>query len=397
MDDITRIDNETKDKTAGDAKGRTSLGRKSSVVGICVNLFLSASKFTAGILSGSISITGDAVNNLTDAASSVISLVSFKLSGKPADKKHPFGHARIEYIAASVVAFIILMVAIELIKSSFNKILNPTPVMFSILSVCVLAFSIGAKLWLSRFYTGTGKKLNSSVMRAAALDSLADVLTTSVVLISTVLSPLINVQLDGYMGVAVALFIMISGLRIVKDTVDSLLGKEPSDELIGRIEAYILKYEGVLRIHDLVVHDYGPERCFASVHVEVNAKDDILQSHDLIDNIERDISRDMGIHLVIHLDPIVTDDPFVRELYHMTKRVVADVDNILTIHDFRAVKGTTHCNLIFDIVVPHECRKNDEQIMEDVTIKIRENGGNLFPVIKLDRAYVSSQNHNIEK
>jgi len=371
---------------------RGKFGRKSSVVGIFVNVFLFAAKFAVGTIWSSISITGDAVNNLSDAGSSVISLISFKLSGKPADKRHPFGHARIEYFASSAVAFVILLVGIELIKTSVNKIFNPAPIEFSIVSVCVLVFSIGAKLWLSRFYTNTGKKIDSSVMHAAAADSLSDVMATSAVLVSTVVSPLINFQLDGYMGLAVALFIIISGMKIVKGTLDTLLGKEPSGELTHKIEATIKDYAGVIGMHDLVVHDYGPQRCFASVHVEVDANDNIMESHDLIDNIEREFLRELGIHLVIHLDPIVLDDPFVNEMYQMTAKVVSNVDDSLSIHDFRVVKGSTHSNLIFDIVIPHKCRKNDSQILEEITNKMGEKKESLYLVITLDRAYVPSHN-----
>jgi cation diffusion facilitator family transporter len=381
-------------KQAKPVKERGQYGKRSSIVGICTNILLFATKFTVGTLFNSISITGDAVNNLSDAGSSVISLISFRMSGKPADKKHPFGHARIEYIASSIVAFIILMVGVELIKSSVNKIINPAAIEFSIVSVCVLVFSIGAKLWLCGFYTRTGKKIDSSVMRAAAADSLSDVMATSAVLLSTIISPLIGFQLDGYMGVAVAVFIMVSGIGIVKGTMDSLLGKEPSEELIKSIEKCIKDHEGVIGIHDLMVHDYGPGRCFASVHVEVDAKDDIMESHDLIDDIERDFARDLGIHLVIHLDPIVTDDPFVNEMYRMTAGMVSEVDGSLTIHDFRVVKGTTHSNLIFDIVVPYECKKSDGRILEELNGKIGEREEGLYLVVTLDRAYIPSSNHN---
>jgi len=384
----------SKAKTAGD---RSQYGKTASITGIIVNALLFVAKFATGTLFNSISITGDAFNNLSDAGSSVISLVSFKLSEKPADKKHPFGHARLEYIAASVMAFIILIVGFELIKSSIDKILNPSPIEFSIISVCVLVFSIAAKLWLCRFYKLNGKKIDSSVMRAAAADSLSDALTTSAVLISTILSPLIRFQLDGYMGVAVAIFIMISGIKIIKETIDSLIGKEPSDELIGRIETYIKKYHGVIKIHDLVVHDYGPQRCFASVHVEVDAKDDILEGHDLIDRIEKDIAKELNIHLVIHLDPIVTDDPIVDELYSLTEQALLQVHEDLTMHDFRVVKGQTHSNLIFDIVVPHECKKNDSEIIDEITCNIKEKDESLYLVITLDRAYVSTFTHKASK
>lgn len=374
-------------------KVRERYGKLSSIIGIIINLFLSTIKFITGIVFNSISITGDAVNNLSDAGSSVISLVSFKLSGKPADQKHPFGHARIEYLASSIVAVIILFVGAELIKTSVNKIINPEPINFSIITVFVLIVSIGAKFWLNRMNTFMEKKIGSSMLKATAADSMSDVMATSAVLISSILSPIINFQLDSYMGIAVAVFIMFSGFKIMQEVLDSLLGKAPSDDLISMIEAYIRKYEGVIGIHDLVVHDYGPQRCFASVHVEVDANHNIMESHDLVDNIERDIAYDYKIHLVIHMDPIVTDDPIVYDLRQMTENTLYDIDESLTMHDFRVVKGSTHCNLIFDVVVPYQCSIADECICEEIKSKINEKDKNLYPVITLDRSYASFPNN----
>lgn len=367
---------------------REQYGKISSVTGVIVNIFLFIIKFSAGNWSHSIAITGDAFNNLSDAGSSVISLISFKLSGRPPDKEHPFGHARYEYIASSIVGFSILLIGWELIKTSFAKILHPTAVDFSIIAVLILIISIFAKLWLYRFNSSLGKRINSSVMRATAADSLSDVAATTAVLASTILSPLIGFQLDGYMGIAVAIFIIYSAIGILKDMLDSLLGRVPSGELIHTIVAFVKKYPGVIGIHDLVVHDYGPHRCFASVHVEVDARVDILESHDLIDNIEQDAASELGIPLVIHMDPIVKDDPYVNEMYKMTGQIIKEIDNSLSIHDFRVVKGKTHSNLIFDLTIPFDYEIEESRIVAKITRRIKAENPKLFPVITIDRPYI---------
>jgi len=379
-------------------KVREQYGKLVSIVGIVVNVFLFIIKFAVGTLFHSVSITGDAVNNLSDAGSNVISLVSFKMSNKPPDKDHPFGHARIEYIASSIVGFLILLIGWELIKTSFDKILHPSAIEFSMITVFILAFSILAKLWLYSLNKTLGIRINSSVMRATAADSLSDVAATAAVLASTIISPLINFQLDGYMGVAVAIFIMRSAINILKDMLDTLLGKMPSNELINMIVSYIRKYNGVMGIHDLVVHDYGPHRCFASVHVEVDSRVDVLESHDLIDNIERDISMDLDIPLVIHMDPVVMDDPFVNEMHQLTEQVIKKIDASLSMHDFRVVKGATHSNIIFDISVPFHYEKEESQLIEEITDGIKKTNMNLYPVINIDHSYVvysgNTEHHN---
>ncbi|MDD2211786.1 MAG: cation diffusion facilitator family transporter [Clostridia bacterium] len=369
-------------------KVREQYGKMSSIVGILVNVFLFMIKFTVGTLFHSVAVVADAVNNLSDAGSSVISLVSFKLSSKPADEKHPFGHERIEYIASSLVAVFILLLGVELLKTSFNKIFHPDKIEFSLVVVGVLLFSIAAKLWLYRFNIALGKLIDSSMLKATAVDSFSDVLATSSVLLATIFSPLLGFQLDGYVGIIVSVLIMISGINILKETLDSLLGQVPSGELVELIDSYVRKHDGVLGIHDLVVHNYGPRRYFASVHIEVDAKENILVSHDLIDNIERDIAQDLGIHLVIHLDPIITDDPFVNELRELTAEVVSGVDDSLSMHDFRVVKGVTHSNLIFDVVIPHQCKKSDSEVTTEITQKIKEKDKSLYTVITIDRFYI---------
>lgn len=366
----------------------TRYGHLSSLVGIIVNVFLFAIKFLVGRIFHSVAITADAVNNLSDAGSSIISYISFKISGRPADKEHPFGHERIEYLASSVVGILIIMLGFELLRTSFGKILQPDVISFSLVTVGVLVFSILAKFWLYKFNDGLGQRINSSLMRATAADSFSDVLATSSVLLSTLLSPLLNFQLDGYMGVAVSLLIMYSGVNILKEMWDTLLGQKPSEKLVQRLEEAINRYEGVLGIHDLVIHSYGPRRFFATVHVEVDARKDILASHDLIDNIEREVSKELDIHLVIHMDPLMQDDPAVNKLRAMTAEVVAEIDSSLSIHDFRVVKGVTHDNLIFDVVIPYQVTRKDQQIIQDITEKIKERENSLFPVITVDRSYV---------
>ncbi len=374
---------------------RKQYGNLSSIVGIVVNVLLFAVKFTVGTLSASVSIVGDAVNNLSDAGSSVISFISFKLSAKPADNDHPFGHARIEYIASSLVAVVILFIGFELIKTSVDKVLHPVSVSFGFFTVCILSISILAKLWLYQFNRKLAKQIHSTVIYATAADSLSDVLATSAVFISAIISRLSGVILDGYMGIAVSVLIMFSGIQILRETMNHILGQGPSEELIERIQSFILKYDGVIGIHDLVVHDYGPQQSFASVHVEVDANTDIMESHDLIDNIERDIALESGIHLVIHMDPIVTDDPFVNEMQKMTEEVVVSVDETLSIHDFRVVKGATHHNLIFDVTVPYDCKKSDKQVLDEVVQKIEGKHGNLYAVITIDRSFISAPNKRI--
>lgn len=367
---------------------RQQYGRLSSIVGIAVNLLLFAAKFTAGTLFGSIAVTGDAFNNLSDAASSVIALVSFRLSGKPADKGHPFGHARIEYVASAIVSILILLIGIELLRSSYDKILHPGPIEFSLLTLAVLIGSIVFKLWLYRFYHALGELNNSSMMLAGAADSLSDVLATSAVLVAMLLSPLIRFQLDGYIGAAVSLLIVYSGYGIFKSTLDRILGQGPTEETVQLIDDFIHRYEGVKGIHDLVVHDYGPYRSYASVHVEVDAAIDILVSHDVIDNIEHDCLRELGINIVIHLDPIIWDDPFVNQMHQLVGDILGKIDSNLTFHDFRVVRGQTHSNLIFDVTVPFECPLPMAELLEAIQSGLALADPRLRAVVQFDRSFV---------
>ena len=374
-----------------DPRTRERGGNAASIVGVFVNLVLFAGKFIAGVLSASIALQADAFNNLSDAGSSVISLLSFKLASRPADEEHPFGHARYEYLASMVVAVLILLLGYELIQSSIEKIISPGPIAFSWLSVGVLVASIGLKLYLYLFYTRVGRHIGSPVLEAASADSISDVLATSAVLLSTIISPLINFQLDGYIGVAVAVFIIITAIKIIIQALNDLLGGPASSETVNRIVSEVHKHEGVLGIHDLIVHDYGPGKCFATMHVEVSAEDDILKSHDMIDNIERELQRDLGIQAVIHMDPIVTNDPRVNELHDFARGVLKTIDPELTLHDVRVVMGSTHSNCIFDVLAPYDCRLTDEQLKSRIEHAFKQRDQRLFAVVTVDRTFVDYQ------
>ena len=339
-----------------------------------------------GSLSGSNPIHADAVNNLSDAVSSAIGLAGFRLAGKPADREHPFGHARMEYLAASAVAVAVLSVGLELLRTSYRKILEPTPVELRVFTVVVLVLSILAKLWLYLFNRGLGRQIGSVMLRAAAVDSLSDVVATFTVLLSALISPLIGFQLDGYMGGAVALFILWSGIKILRETVTRILGQGPTKERVAQIEAYIRAFEGVLDLHDLVVHDYGPGRSYASVHVEVDADVDILVSHDVVDTIERRMAEDLGIHLVIHLDPVVRNDPRIDQLRQFAEQRIAEVDPALSLHDFRVVWGRANKKLIFDVTAPYICAMSDIEIRDAILDRFSSKDHTVQPVIVIDRA-----------
>ncbi len=364
---------------------RQRCGKLGGVVGILVNLLLSGGKLAAGLLAGSVAITADAVNNLSDAGSSVISLVSFRLAARPADKEHPFGHARIEYVASMIVAGLILLLGVELLRSSVERIITPEETAFSWLTVGVLVFSILMKLWLYHFNITMGRRIGSQLMEATAADSLSDVLATGGVLLSTILSPLLGVPLDGWMGLVVAAFILRSGIGIIREALDKILGEAPTGELVREIEDYVRSYDGVVDCHDLVVHNYGPGRCFASVHAEVPASSDIMASHDVIDNIERDIFRDKNIHLVIHMDPVVVDDADVDRRREQVRQVLAGIGGELSFHDFRMVSGPTHTNMIFDVVAPFGFPLSDEQLCQRIQEGARALDPTLYTVVTVDR------------
>lgn len=370
---------------------REAYGKLAGIVGIISNIILFMIKFLVGVLFKSISVTADAVNNLSDAGSSIITLIGFKLSGKPADAKHPYGHARMEYITGLAVSFIIILLGVQLVQTSFDKVLHSEESVFSYLTIAVLIISILMKLWQGMFNKKVGKTIHSTALEATAADSINDVVATSAVLLSTVIAKWTGVNLDGYMGILVAVFILVSGVKMIGETINPLLGMAPDQEMVDQIYKKIMSYDTVLGIHDLVVHNYGPQRCFASVHVEVPASQDILVSHDIIDNIERDFAKDMDIHLVVHLDPIVTDDETTNLLRAQVKHIVKDISPDLSIHDFRAVIGVSHTNLIFDVCVPFSVKMSDAEITSLISQKVKEIDPTYYTVIVVDRSYTAQQ------
>lgn len=333
---------------------RLKKGRRAGFVGIISNLVLFAGKLVAGILSGAVSITADALNNLSDASSSVVTLLGFKLAGKPADEDHPFGHARFEYLSALAVAVMILFIGFELAKSSVSKIIHPEPVRFTWLTVGILLGSILVKAWLSLYNRSLGRKIQSDVLLATAADSRNDCIATSAVLLSGVVQHYTGANIDGWMGLAVAGFILLSGLAMAKDTVSPLLGEAAGPELREQIVDQLRHTPQVLGWHDLMVHDYGPGRRFASLHVEMDYREGPIFCHEVIDNLERECYESHGIHLVIHYDPVVTDDPELNRLKALVIGILQDIDSRLAIHDFRMVVSPGHTNLIFDMALPSD-------------------------------------------
>lgn len=365
---------------------RAAYGTLSGIVGIIVNLILFAAKFVVGTLSGSIAITADAVNNLSDAGSSIISLVTFRISAKPADREHPFGHARIEYVSSLIVSIIILLIGYELFTSSLNKIFHPTETVFHIASVIVLALSILCKLWLGLFNRKLGKKIDSGVLRATGTDSLSDALSTTAVLASLLIFRFTSFDTDGYMGIIVSVIILIAGIRILNDTKNSILGEAPSEETVCAIKDTVAQYPDMLGMHDVMIHTYGANVTIASLHVEVDASGDIMALHDTVDHIEKRLYEEHQIFCTIHMDPIITDDERVTKLKTMVIQAVKEIDERLNIHDFRFVEGPTHTNLIFDLVVPFEIQTDLSKIRQMIDRRINQFDGTYYAVITFDRA-----------
>lgn len=370
------------------ARVRENYGKLAGFVGIATNLILFLIKIIAGTISGSIAITADAVNNISDSGSSVITLIGFKISGKPADAKHPYGHARMEYISGLIVSFIILFLGFELAKTSVEKIIHPQTPRFSWTVIVILVVSILMKLWQCLFYRKIGKKIDSTALVATSLDSRNDILATTSVLAAMIITAITDFNMDGYMGIVVALFIIFSGVKLIMDTASPLLGNAPSKELVCKIYHKIQGYDGIVGMHDLSVHNYGAGKCFASVHCEVSAGQDIMISHDIIDNIERDFLKDMDIHMVIHLDPVVIDDEQTNELMATVKNLIRQISPNIGVHDFRVVWGITHSNLIFDIVVPFEFQLSDDELIVLITKKVMEFDPSYRAVIIVDHNFV---------
>jgi len=371
-----------------DPEVRERYGLLSGIVGILLNLLLSVGKFFAGLVTGSISITADAFNNLSDAGSSVVTLVGFRLAGQKADDDHPFGHGRIEYLAGLLVSLIILLVGFELGRSSLEKIIHPEKVAFSAVSLVILGVSIAVKLWMSFFNRRLSQKIHSAAMAATAADSLSDVVATSAVLLGAVVSRVSGVSIDGWVGVLVALFILRAGWGAAKDTIDPLLGQTPDPELVKEIERTVLAHEAVVGIHDLVIHDYGPGRSMMSFHAEVPMNVDIMEAHDAIDHIERELMRKFGIQTSVHMDPIATNDERVNATRARVAKLVREIDPALTIHDFRMTDGPQYINLIFDVVAPRSCALDDEALKTAIARRLRAEDERYCAVIQVDHSYV---------
>lgn len=374
-------------ENCNDKKVRTAYGVLSSITGIVLNLILAGAKYAAGVLSGSISITADAINNLSDAGSSIVSFFGVKISAKPADKDHPYGHGRVEYISALIVSFFVLFMGIELLKDSIGKIISPEPVKFSFLSLAILIISIFCKLWLGLFNKKLGKKINSAPMMAVMKDSFSDCLATGVAAVSVIVSAFSDINIDGYLGVVVAMFIFVAGFGILKETLGDILGRPPEEDFINEITDKIMSYPHICGVHDMIIHDYGPSCRFASAHAEVPSDCDFMEIHDIIDSIERDIYNEFGMLISIHMDPIVINDERINELRKTTADTVASIDSKLTIHDFRVVEGPTHTNLIFDVLLPSDMKCTDREICQKIEEELGKIDERFFCVITVDHAF----------
>ena len=368
-------------------QSREEYGIFAGAVGLICNVVLFAFKIAVGIISSSISIIADAVNNLSDAGASAVTLFGFKLSKKPADKEHPFGHARIEYMSSAVIAIIILILGGELIKSSIEKIINPAEATMTLSALIVLAAAIAVKLFMMNFYKRVSKKINSTSLAASSTDSRNDVFTTFGVLVGAAVQYLFGFKIDGYIGAAVAIFIIISGISILKDSLSPLLGEAPSKELVDNIYNAIVGYNGVLGIHDLMVHSYGPSRIFATVHVEMSAASDPLYCHGVLDNIERNVKKELGVDLVIHLDPVAEKDEEHKRIKKEISDVVKSIDERLSIHDFRMAKTHDHINLIYDVAVPSEYVCDTEKLEQEIIKRVKAVSKSYYSVLSIDRNY----------
>ena len=375
-------------KDTGNPEVRAKYGIFSSALGIALNFLLASAKILLGFFAGSVAILADGINNLSDAGSSAVSFISFKIASKPADREHPFGHARIEHVASLVVSFLILYVGLDLIIDSVKSILgiNPSDTQVTLVTIIALSLSIVFKLWLGFFYKSIAKKIDSKVIKASSQDSFSDCIATSAVLISSIIINLTDLKIiDGIVGLGVSVLIIIAGMKILLETINTILGEAPVKETVEAIERIIGEYPEIIGIHDMLVHDYGRGRSIASFHAEVNGEDDIYVLHDTIDNIERRIYNELSIQCTIHMDPIALNDENVNALKSMAKEVVEKIDDRITLHDFRAVIGTTHTNIIFDIVLPFESKYKENEIVSLIQERISEIRNDVFCVITVDR------------
>lgn len=361
-----------------------AIGTLAGITGIVCNIFLFLGKLTVGCLANSVSIVADAVNNLSDASSSVVTLLGFKMAQQPADAEHPYGHARYEYLSGLVVAALILIIGFDLAKSSLGKIIHPEAVEFSAATFVVLLLSIAVKLWMAGFFGSLGKRIRSTTLQATSVDSRNDVITSSAVLLGCLASYFFHINIDGIVGFAVALFILYSGVDIAKETISPLLGKQADPELVDSISRLVLSHQKILGIHDLLVHDYGPGQCFATLHAELSAEEDPLVCHDIIDDIERDALEQMNVHLVIHYDPVVLDDVERNEMKGLVEHIIATISPQLSIHDFRVVRGSKQTKLMFDLAVPYSMRQRHKELKQKIDEELLANGKHYFTVIHFD-------------
>lgn len=373
----------------GDASVRTAYGTLAGWVGIVCNLLLVIGKLAVGFFSGSVAIVADGLNNLSDAASSIIALIGFKIAARKADREHPFGHGRYEYISGLVVAVMVLLIGIELGKSSITKIIHPTPIAFGSWGYVVLLASVSLKLWMTVFNRNIGRRINSTTLQATSIDSRNDAIATSAVFLAMVVSGLSGVNLDGWMGLGVAGFIVYSGIGLIKDTLNPLLGEAPPAELAEYISEKITAYEDVLGTHDLIVHDYGPDRRFASAHVEMCSGLDAMIAHDIIDRIQRDFLENDNIHLIIHYDPIVADE-HTDNIRARVEQQVKTIDERLTIHDLRLVDGRNHINYIFDVVVPPEFEMSEAELRKRIQEAVQQEKKSIHVIVNIDSCYITT-------
>lgn len=372
-----------------DIKVRNSYGFLGGIIGILVNVVLFTIKLSVGLITSSISITADAFNNLSDAASSIITILGFKLSSMPADKEHPFGHGRIEYISALIVAFMVMLVGVQFIKSSFQKIINPDIVVFELIPFILLLVSILLKVWLSRFNKHIGDTINSSALKAASVDALGDVFTSSCVAISFLAAKFTSIPIDGYMGMGVALFIVYSGFNLVKETLNPLLGEAPDPELVNSINEKVMSYDNILGTHDLIIHNYGPGRCMCSIHAEIPSDISLVKIHEIIDKAERDISNELNIYLVIHIDPICIIEGEVKEIYDYIQDYLNNFEYVDSIHDFRVIGEGEYKNIIFDVVIDtsKKISLSDGEIKSTINDHVQKVHPDYRTLITVDKHY----------
>ena len=384
---LTRLFIRDKDNVQ-DPAVRQRYGALSGFTGICLNILLFLGKLIAGTVSGSIAITADAFNNLSDAGSSVVTLIGFRLAGQKPDRDHPFGHGRVEYVSALTLAFFILITGVELIKGSVDKFTNPEPTVFSVPAAVTLAVSIAAKLWLALFNRSIGRRIDSVAVNAVFADSIGDIAATSCSLVALIASGFTSLPVDAVMGIIVACFVIFTGIGIIRDTMGPLLGEPPGKETVDKLQKLVLSHDGIIGIHDIVLNSYGHSRVIGSLHAEVPADADLLTAHDMIDLIEREVREKLGIELSIHMDPIMVNDEETDRFRALVTETVKEIESDVTIHDFRVVDGPTHTNLIFDVVLPYKSKLSEEQFRAEVEKRVRQRNGKCFCVINIDRSYV---------